>query len=209
MRAVPAVLPPRVRSASGCGSLRSDPCWLSCGRRSRPCGAARPDLSASSAPSLRPQCRPAAADRAWGAPPAATARGSRCPGFPCWCRRCRFMMPSMIFSSKVLSSSSSSPARTGPAAITRPTPKAMAASRSARAERAFLHHPEAGFGLAHRAVPIHIFCSRHAGHNSAPAGNIPLGSVSAGIRALLRRVPPGRNHTIGPLPRQQWPHPQG
>src|SRR5664279_1028037 len=42
------------------------------------------------------------------------------------------MMPSMTFSSKVLSSSSSSPARTGPDAITMPIPKAIAASRSAR-----------------------------------------------------------------------------
>ncbi len=32
---------------------------------------------------------PAAADRAWEAPPAAIARDSRCRGSPCWCRRCR------------------------------------------------------------------------------------------------------------------------
>src|SRR5258705_2924829 len=42
------------------------------------------------------------------------------------------MMPSMIFSSKVLSSSSSSCARAAPAVITRPTPSATTASRSVR-----------------------------------------------------------------------------
>src|SRR6266436_9539880 len=42
------------------------------------------------------------------------------------------MIPSMTFSSKVLSSSSSSWARAAPAVITRPIPSAMTASRSAR-----------------------------------------------------------------------------
>src|SRR6202163_5085156 len=41
------------------------------------------------------------------------------------------MMPSMIFSSKGLSSSSASWARAAPAVITRPTPRAATASRSA------------------------------------------------------------------------------
>ena len=73
----------------------------------------RRDPSASSAPSTSAARKPAAANRAWAAPPAATARDTRCRGFPCWCRQCRRMMPSMIFSSKVLSSSSSSAARGG------------------------------------------------------------------------------------------------
>ena len=42
-----------------------------------------------SAPSLRPRSPAGGGRSAWGGPPAANARGIRCRGFPCWCRRYR------------------------------------------------------------------------------------------------------------------------
>ena len=116
------------------------------------------------------------------------------------------MMLSMIFSSKVWSSSSSSSAaRTGPAAITRPTPRATAASRAPASASVGSAHPDRLL----RSCASRSFLFRFLAGSPAPGAAAFRGSVSAGIRALLRRVPPGRNHTIGPPPRQRWPHRQG
>jgi hypothetical protein len=62
------------------------------------------------------------------------------------------MTPSMTFSSKVLSSSSSSPARAAPEAINRPTPRATAESRkaclTARDEPETTNLPASAFRMA-------------------------------------------------------------
>src|SRR5713101_8994320 len=117
------------------------------------------------------------------------------------------MMPSMIFSSKVLSSSSSS-ARTAPLVMTRPMPSAMAESRNAWVNA--LDDFCTVRPLALRiAFPVQMFPqAANSKRNSAPASNVqPTRSVSAGIRALLRRGPqegiiqegryPGNNGHVG------------
>jgi hypothetical protein len=65
-----------------------------------------------------------------------------------------FMMPSMIFSSTVLSSSSSS-ARATPEASSRPTPRAMAENRSARVSgREELRSMEPQASVLRIALPV-------------------------------------------------------
>src|ERR1700719_166750 len=119
------------------------------------------------------------------------------------------LMLSTNFSLKDLLSSSSLPARAALTVITRPMLKAIAASRSAVDKFCMI-----GF-CTNRPVALvsrialflfKVVGSRRPRRSFTPVIGAQLNTlVSAGIRALLRRVPPGRSHTAGPLPRQQSP----
>src|ERR1700676_2437968 len=117
------------------------------------------------------------------------------------------MMPSMIFSSKVLSSSSASWARAAPAVITRPTPRAATASRSALDELC----PIQPLALAWR-IAIFLFKSSTGRadlrRNTFPASNVrPTGPYQPGSGRFCGGYPqegiiqqrryPGNNRHVG------------
>src|ERR1700744_3296841 len=115
----------------------------------------------------------------------------------------------MIFSSKVRSSSSSSWARATPTVMTRPTPNTTAASLSARNGIFEEFRGNQVLASVSRIALFLFTISAEPVHRPATAPHLPREVLSAGIRALLRRVPPGGEHTIGAPTPQQTPHRQG
>src|SRR3981081_4615791 len=121
-------------------------------------------------------------------------------------------MPSMIFSTKVLSSSSASWARAAPAVITRPTPKATTASRRARVSTPDEFCTIQPLASVSRIVlfPFKIFRGAHASlrRGSAPLGNLSLeGAYQPGSGRFCGGYPqegviqqgsyPGNNRHVG------------
>ena len=105
------------------------------------------------------------------------------------------MMPSMIFSSKVLSSSSSSSAaRTGPDGHHETDAKGNRRRTAAPGSARYSAASRSGFGLAHRAVPIHNFRNMR---RPALRGAIPLAGKD-------RRGPyrPGSGRFCGGYPQE-------
>src|SRR3984893_9996110 len=103
------------------------------------------------------------------------------------------MMPSMIFSSKVLSSSSSSAARAAPAVITSPRPTATRASRKAR------------IGALDEFCTIQtldIQALASVSRIAVPVQNLPQGSPIPGRGSAAAAYQPGSGRFCGGDPQQ-------
>src|SRR5258705_4893322 len=123
------------------------------------------------------------------------------------------MMPSMIFSSKVLSSSSSSWARAAPAVITRPIPNPTTASRSARLSAPGEFRTIQPLASVLR-IALFLFKfpeGAHQGRKLPPrrAKYSPLSARISRDQGAFAAGTPRRNDTARPLPPQQHRPRQG
>ena len=159
---------------------------------------------------------PSASSRAWLRPPPAAGGGRSSFGGTTSGERSRYsmprfsmlvppmpaMMPSMIFSSKVLSSSSSSVGARAARRSSRgrcPARRRRAAA-PASASRRVPHHPTAGFGLAHRAVPVQDFRGRADSRRSAAPRHLLRARISRDQGAFAAGTPRKESYSRAATP---------